>query len=274
MMHPMLNIAVQAARQSSRIILRFLDQMDKVEITEKSINDFVTQVDKMSEETIISHIKKAYPDHSIMSEESGYQKGFNEDYCWVIDPLDGTRNFMHGYPHFSISIAVMKNNVTELGLVYDPIRQELFTATRGQGAYVNSRRMRISAAKRLGQTLIATGFPFRSKENIKSYLNIFEKIFTKCGDIRRAGSAALDLAYVAAGRLDGFWESNLFNWDMAAGALMIKEAGGIVTDFQNGETYLECGSIVAGNPKIHKELVGLIRNVHELTFTSGAQEDS
>ena len=258
MMHPMLNIAVQAARQSSRIILRFLDQMDKVEITEKSINDFVTQVDKMSEETIISHIKKAYPDHSIMSEESGYQKGFNEDYCWVIDPLDGTRNFMHGYPHFSISIAVMKNNVTELGLVYDPIRQELFTATRGQGAYVNSRRMRISAAKRLGQTLIATGFPFRSKENIKSYLNIFEKIFTKCGDIRRAGSAALDLAYVAAGRLDGFWESNLFNWDIAAGALMIIEAGGIVTDFQNAETYLESGNIVAGNPKIHKELIGLI----------------
>lgn len=258
MMHPMLNIAIQAARQSSRIILRFLDQIDKVEITEKSINDFVTQVDKMSEETIMSHIKKAYPDHSILSEEKGYQKGFNEDYCWIIDPLDGTRNFMHGYPQFSISIAVTKNDVTEVGLVYDPIRQELFTATRGQGAYVNSRRMRISDAKKLGQTLIGTGFPFRSKESIKHYLDTFEKVFSKCGDIRRAGSAALDLAYVAAGRLDGFWESNLFCWDIAAGALMIKESGGIVTDFQNGETYLKCGKIVAGNPKVHKELMGLI----------------
>ena len=258
MMHPMLNIAVQAARQASRIILRFMEQMDKVEITEKTINDFVTQVDILSEEMIISHIKKAYPDHAILSEEMGYKKGFNEEYCWVIDPLDGTRNFMHGYPQFSISIAILKNNVPELGLIYDPIRQELFTATRGQGAYVNSRRMRISAAKRMGQTLIGTGFPFCNKENIKNYLTAFENVFSKCGDIRRAGSAALDLAYVAAGRLDGFWESNLHSWDMAAGALMIKEAGGIVTDFQGGETYLESGKIVAGNAKIHKELIQLI----------------
>ncbi len=259
MMHPMLNIAIQAARAASRIIVRFIDQMDKVEINEKSHNDFVTQVDKLSEEMIISHIKKAYPDHAILSEEMGHQKGFNQDYCWIIDPLDGTRNFMHGYPQFAISIAIMKNNLLELGLVYDPIRQELFTATRGQGAYVNSRRMRISATKKLEQAIIGTGFPFRNKENIKTYLSTFENVFLKCGDIRRAGSAALDLAYIAAGRLDGFWESDLKIWDIAAGALMIKEAGGIVSDFQGGETYIEHGNIVAGNPKVYKELIQLVQ---------------
>ena len=258
MMHPILNIATQAARQASRIILRFMEQMDKVSISEKSINDFVTQVDKLSEEAIISHIKKSYPHHAILSEEAGFIAGKDDEYTWVIDPLDGTRNFMHGYPQFSISIAIMKNNVTEFGLIYDPIRQELFTATRGQGAYVNSRRMRISDAKRMGQTLIATGFPFRKKENIKTYLTAFENVFSKCGDIRRAGSAALDLAYVAAGRLDGYWESDLFIWDIAAGALMVKEAGGMATDFQNTETYLESGKIIAANPKIHKELIQLI----------------
>lgn len=259
MMHPMLNIAVQAARSASRLLLRFMDQLDKVEVSEKDTNDFVTQVDKLSEETIISHIKKAYPDHAILSEERGYEKGRREEYCWVIDPLDGTRNFMQGYPQFSISIAIMKHNVVELGLVYDPLRQELFTATRGQGAYVNSRRMRISAPKKIEQALIGTGFPYKNKESIKNYLKIFESVFSQCGDIRRAGSAALELAYVAAGRLDGFWESHLHSWDIAAGALMIKEAGGIVTDFQQGENYLERGDVVAGNMKIHKELLSLIQ---------------
>jgi myo-inositol-1(or 4)-monophosphatase len=259
MMHPMLNIATQAARQASRIILRFLDQMDKVEITEKGLNDYVTQVDKLSEEMIISHIQKAYPDHSIQSEEMGYQKGRNEEYCWVIDPLDGTRNFMHGFPQFAISIAVMKNNAAELGLIYDPIRQELFTATRGQGAYVNSRRIRISQTQKIANALIGTGFPYRHKDSTQAYMTAFEKVFTQCSDIRRAGSAALDLAYVAAGRLDAFWESNLHIWDIAAGALMVKEAGGIVCDFKGGETYLEKGSIIAGNPKILRELIGLIQ---------------
>lgn len=259
MMHPMLNIAIQAARQSSRIIFRFLDQMDKVEISEKAQNDFVTQVDRMSEETIITQIKKSYPDHAILAEESGHQKGFNEDYCWVIDPIDGTRNFMHGVPHFAISIAVMKKGAVELGLVYDPIRQELFTATRGQGAYLNNRRMRISPAKKFEQTLIGTGFPYKNKEGIHTYLKTFQTVFANCGDIRRAGSATLDLAYVACGRLDGFWESGLQLWDVAAGALMIKESGGMVTDFKNGEDYLEGGTIVAGNPKVHKELLQIIQ---------------
>lgn len=258
MMHPMLNIALQASRQASRVILRFLDQMDKIEISEKSINDFVTQVDKQSEEIIITHIKKSYPDHSILAEESGYIKGRNEEICWVIDPLDGTRNFMHGFPQFAISIAVTKNNVTELGLIYDPVRQELFTATRGQGAYANSRRIRVSQAKRLAASLIGTGFPYQNKENAEQYFKSLENVFMQCGDIRRAGSAALDLAYVAAGRLDGFWQSSgLALWDYAAGVLMIKESGGTVTDFLGTEGYIESGKIVAGNPRIHKELLQL-----------------
>ena len=258
MMHPMLNIAIQAARQASRMILRYMDQMDKVEITEKSQNDFVTQIDQLSEEIIITEIQKAYPYHAILAEESGHGKN-DHDYCWIIDPLDGTRNFMHGYPQFCISIALTKKNVLELGLVYDPIRQELFTATRGQGAYLNSRRIRISENRKMDKALIGTGFPFRHKENIKNYLAAFENVFTQCSDIRRAGSAALDLAYVACGRLDAFWESNLHIWDVAAGSLMIKEAGGIVCDFQGGETHLERGNIVAGNPKILKELIALIQ---------------
>ncbi|OGT44539.1 MAG: inositol monophosphatase [Gammaproteobacteria bacterium RIFCSPHIGHO2_12_FULL_38_11] len=257
-MHPMLNIAIQAARQASKIMLRALDQMDKIEITEKNPNDFVTQVDRVSEEIIIETIHKAYPHHAILAEESGHQNNQNEEYCWVIDPLDGTRNFMQGYPQFSISIALIKKNVVELGLVYDPIRQELFTATRGQGAYLNSRRMRISPAQKMKDALIGTGFPRLDKKNTKNYLKTFENVFMQCSDIRRAGSAALDLAYVACGRLDGFWESTLKIWDMAAASLMIKESGGIVSDFQGGETYLARGNIAAANPKILRELLPLI----------------
>ncbi|OGT33444.1 MAG: inositol monophosphatase [Gammaproteobacteria bacterium RIFCSPHIGHO2_02_FULL_39_13] len=259
-MHPMLNIAIQAARQASRIILRFMDQLDKVEVSQKDQNDFVTQVDKMSEKIIITEIQKAYPHHAILAEESGSHNSSNEEYCWIIDPLDGTRNFMHGFPQFAISIAVMKKNIPELGMIYDPIRQELFTATRGQGAYVNSRRMRISTAKKLASALIGTGFPYKNKNKdcVKNYVTTFEKVLTHCGDIRRAGSATLDLAYVAAGRLDGFWESDLKIWDMAAGVLMIKEAGGMISDFHDGELYLEQGAVVAGNAKIHKELLALI----------------
>ncbi|MCX7120175.1 MAG: inositol monophosphatase family protein [Gammaproteobacteria bacterium] len=257
-MHPMLNIAIQAARQASRIMMRGLDQMDKLQITEKNPNDFVTQVDRVSEEIIIETIRKAYPHHAILAEESEHKNNKDEEYCWVIDPLDGTRNFMQGYPQFSISIALLKKNVVELGLVYDPVRQELFTATRGQGAYLNSRRMRISDNKKMNTALIGTGFPCKNKDNIKNYLQAFENVFMQCSDIRRAGSAALDLAYVACGRLDGFWESNLAIWDMAAASLMIKESGGIVSDFQGGETYLERGNIAAANPKILKELLPLI----------------
>lgn len=258
MMHPMLNIAIQASRLASKMILRNMDSMDKINITEKSRNDFVTEVDKLSEEIIINEIHKNYPNHAILGEESGEHPS-NDDFCWIIDPLDGTRNFVHGFPQFSISIAVMKKNQLETGLVYDPIRQELFTATRGQGAYLNSRRIRVSGIRKIEVALIGTGLPFRNKENTQQYFGVLEKVFTHCGDIRRAGSAALDLAYVAAGRLDGFWESNLKIWDVAAASLMIKEAGGLVTDFKGGDTYLEGENIIAGNPKIHKELITLLQ---------------
>lgn len=255
MMHPMLNIAIQAARQASKIILRFVDQLDKVTVAQKSLNDFVTQVDKLSEEIIITEIQKAYPKHSILAEESG-ETNSSSEFTWIIDPLDGTRNFMHGVPHFAISIAIMKKNQVEMGMIYDPIRQELFTATRGQGAYLNSRRIRVSETTKMATALIGTGFPFRDKNNndLRMYVEKFEKVLLVCGDMRRAGAASLDLAYVAAGRLDGYWESDLKIWDVAAGCLMIKEAGGSVTDFQGGDQYLQ-GNIVSGNPKIHKELL-------------------
>ena len=255
MISPLLNIAIQAARRSSRIILRYVDQLDKIERSEKNQNDFVTQVDKLSEEMIIEEIQKAYPTHTIIAEESGKHQKNNDDYCWIIDPLDGTRNFMHGFPQFAISIAIAKKNTIEFGVIYDPIRQELFTATRGQGAYLNNRRMRVSQTKNLAQALIGTGFPFHDKQQVKNYLSTFETIFTSCGDIRRTGSAALDLAYVAAGRLDGFWESDLEIWDIAAGSLMIQEAGGLITDFQGGKKYLDSGCVIAANTKVHPELM-------------------
>jgi len=262
-MHPMLNIAIQAARAAGKIILRFEDQMDKVSISEKNQNDLVTQVDHMSEETIIEHIKKAYPHHTILAEESGIHKGKKEaepsDYCWIIDPLDGTKNFVHGFPHYCVSIALMHKNALTLAAVYDPIRQDLFTATKGQGAYLNSRRIRVSQTKKLEHALIGTGFPFRDKQHLKPYLNTFQTIFPRASDIRRAGAAALDLAYVAAGKLDGFWEASLRPWDMAAGVLLIKEAGGMVSDFQNEGNFLDSGNIIAGNLRVHKELTSLVQ---------------
>jgi len=257
-MHPMLNIAIHAARVASRTILRYFDQLDKVDVFEKNQNDFVTQVDKQSEEIIINEIQKAYPRHAIIAEENGELNASTDEYCWIIDPLDGTRNFMQGFPHFAISIAVMKKNVLELGMVYDPIRQELFTATRGKGAYLNNRRLRVSPTKKFSATLIGTGFPFRDKEQTEHYLKHFQNVFVHCSDIRRAGSAALDLAYIAAGRLDGYWETGLHKWDIAAGALMIKEAGGSITDFKGTENYMENGNVIAGNMKTQKELFTLL----------------
>lgn len=257
MQHPFINIATQAARSASKIILSFMDQLDTLEINKKNVaSDVVTQVDLLAEEEIINHIKKAYPDHSILAEESGLQEG--NEYCWVIDPLDGSNNYIHGFPHFAISIAVKKGKSIEAGIVYDPIRQELFSAVRGQGAYVDQRRMRVSEIKKLESALIGTGFPFRKKQHIKPYLTTFESIFSEVSGIRRAGSAALDLSYVAAGRIDGFWEASLSEWDMAAGVLLVQEAGGIVTDFNGDENYLFAGNIIAGNPKIQRSLQEIV----------------
>lgn len=258
-MHPMLNIAIQAVRQASKIIVRFEDQLDKLTVNEKSQNDLVTQVDHMAEEEIIASINRAYPNHAFLAEESGRHGEQSNEFCWIIDPLDGTKNFVHGFPQYCISIALLHKNQLEIGVVYDPIRQDLFTAVKGQGAHLNNRRIRVSGTKKLENALVGTGFPFRDKSHIKPYLNTFQTIFPKVSDIRRAGAAALDLAYVAAGKLDGFWEATLKPWDMAAGVLLIKEAGGIVSDFHNEGRFMDSGNIVAGNPKIHKELIGLIQ---------------
>jgi myo-inositol-1(or 4)-monophosphatase len=256
-MHPLLNIAIQAARQASKTILRFMDRLDTIEINRKARNDFVTEVDRRSEQEIIQVIRKAYPEHAILGEESGYNEG-NET-CWVIDPLDGTTNYIHGFPHFCISIAVKNHGQLEAGVVYDPVRNELFAAARGKGATLNDRRIRVSAVKKLEEALIGTGFPQREIEHAQEFLKTFQLVFPACAGIRRAGAAALDLAYVAAGRLDGFWEAYLKEWDMAAGILMIQEAGGMVSDFHGGKEF-SAGNIVAGNSKTHKALVDIISN--------------
>jgi len=257
MQHPLINIATEAARSASKIILRYIDHMERIEITEKNLNEIVTEVDILAEEEIIHHIQKAYPDHSILAEERGHIEG--NEYCWIIDPLDGTKNYVHSFPHFAISIAVKKGDKMEIGLVYDPIRNELFTAARGQGAHMNNRRIRVSACKKIENALIGTGFPFKKKQHIKPYISTFESIFLSASGLRRAGAAALDLAYVAAGRLDGFWEASLKEWDMAAGTLLIQEAGGMLGDFQGEDKYLYSGNIIAGNPKIYKSLLELVQ---------------
>lgn len=257
-MHPMLNIAVRAARQAGNLIARSAEHVDRLSITSKAPNDFVTDVDRLAEQEIIRVIHKAYPDHAILAEESGTQRQ-GAEYQWIIDPLDGTTNFLHGFPQFAVSIALQYKGRTEQAVVYDPVSQELYTASRGSGAQLNGRRIRVSPRRSLEGALLGTGFPFRQKHLLPAYLNTFTALLEEVADIRRAGSAALDLAYVAAGRLDGFWEFGLSSWDMAAGALLIQEAGGVVTDFAGGENYLETGNIVAGNIKLHPVILRKLR---------------
>ena len=259
-MYPMLNIAIQAARNAARIIVRFVDRLDTISINEKNRNNFITQVDKLSEEEIIYTIHKAYPNHTILSEEMKIQK-YDDDYIWIIDPLDGTTNFIHGFPQFAISIALKYRETLEIGLIYDPLRQELFTTSRGNGAQINNRKIRVSSSKQLIYALIGTGFPFKEKGLLPTYIETFKAVFLQSSGVRRAGSTALDLAYVAAGRLDGFWEMSLQPWNMAAGILLITEAGGLVSDFKGGKDYMENGNIVTGNPRIHKLLLEIISNI-------------
>jgi myo-inositol-1(or 4)-monophosphatase len=254
MKDPIVNIAVRAARAAGNIIIRAVDRLDSLHITEKQPRDFVTEIDQQAEREIIKIIHKAHPTHGILSEECGEIPG--DDFTWIIDPLDGTRNFIHGFPQFSVSIAVSYKGKIEHGVIYDPVRQELFTATRGRGAQLNERRIRVSKRATLEECLLGTGFPYRQSDaHIQAYTDSLHAILPICGDVRRAGSAALDLAYVAAGRLDGFWEMGLKIWDFAAATLMIKEAGGLVSDFSGSEDYLKTGNIITGNPKILKALL-------------------
>ena len=256
-MHPMLNIAVRAARNAGDLIQRSSENISQLTISKKSKNDFVSEVDRMAEQEIIQVIKYAYPDHSILAEESGEHKG--NEFTWVIDPLDGTTNYLHGYPQYAVSIALKNKGKTEVGVIYDPLRDELFTAEKGGGAMLNNRKIRVSKQTDLSTALIGTGFPFKFPQHLDAYLNMFKTLTPATAGIRRAGSAALDLAYLATGRLDGFWEIGLKEWDMAAGILLVQEAGGVVTDFSFDDQYVQSGNIITGNPKMHQAIYQAIQ---------------
>ena len=256
-MHPMLNIAVKAARRAGSIINRASQDIDLLTVQRKGNHDYVSEVDKMAEQAIVETLLEAYPDHAILAEEGGAQG--NSEYVWIIDPLDGTTNFLHGLPQFAVSIALQHKGLLSQAVVYDPSRNELYTATRGRGSYLNDRRLRVSKLTRLEDALIGTGFPYHEFAFMETYLKIFKDLIPKVAGVRRPGAASLDLAYVAAGRYDGFWEAGLKPWDMAAGMLIIQEAGGLVTDFEGGENVLGSGNIVGGNPKIFAQLLGIIQ---------------
>lgn len=255
-MQPMLNIAVRAARSAGEIILRSADKASHLAVDSKGKNDFATEIDRLAEKEIISIIKAAYPEHSILAEESGEHAG--NDFVWIIDPLDGTTNFIHGFPQYAVSIALKYKDRIEIGVVYDPQRDELFTAKRGGGAMLNNRRLRVTGLTSMKGALIGTGFPFKVPHHLDAYLNMFRAITIDSAGIRRAGSAALDLAYLAAGRLDAFWEIELKEWDMAAGILLVKEAGGVATDFSFKDNYLASGNLIAGSPRMHQLMYQLI----------------
>ncbi len=252
-MHPMLNIAVRAARAAGDLIVREIDRIHDITFDQKSENDFVTEVDKGAEGIIIETIGKSYPEHAFLAEESG-QTGDSE-FVWIIDPLDGTTNFMHSFPHYAISIALQHKGRLDQAVIYDPLRQELFTASRGKGAQLNNRKIRVSSRQQLQGSLLGTGFPFRHGEDIDIFLDSFRRLYPLVAGIRRAGSAALDLAYVACGRLDGFWEYNLNSWDIAAGALLVQEAGGINGELNGGVDFLNSGNIISANPRMLKAML-------------------
>lgn len=253
----MITIALRAARKAGEIIARSVDRLDIVKFDEKGVNNFVSEVDRNAEQEIIYLLKKTYPDHCFLGEEGGQQGNPDSEYRWIIDPLDGTTNFLRGIPHFAVSIACEYRGQLEHAVVLDPIRREEFTASRGRGAQLNGKRIRVSPRKSLDGALIGTGIPYknRSEEAIPDYMASLQAVAEKTAGLRRAGAASLDLAYVAAGRLDGFWEIGLSRWDVAGGALLIREAGGLLSDFQGGNTYLESGNIVCGNPKLLKALL-------------------
>jgi myo-inositol-1(or 4)-monophosphatase len=257
-MHPMVNIAVRAARSAGDIITRNMDRLDRIKVVTKQNNDFVSNVDHMAEQAIISTIKHAYPDHGIYAEESGKQDA-DADHLWIIDPLDGTTNYLHGFPQFGVSIAMQHKGRLEAGVIYDPVSQELFTASRGNGATLNDKKIRVTGHKGLENALLGTGFPYYDHSYLDTYLETMKAFMQKTAGIRRPGSAALDLAWVAAGRIDGFWEFNLKAWDIAAGAIIVREAGGIVSDFENKDGYLVSGDIIAAAPKVFPEMLAIIQ---------------
>ena len=263
-MQPMLNTAVRAARRAATIINRASFDLEQIQVEQKAPNDYVTEVDKAAEEAIIDVLLSAYPTHAVLAEESGGSNNLNDESenVWIIDPLDGTTNFMHQFPAYCISIALQQKGVMTQAVIYDPVHNDLFTATKGGGAFLNNKRIRVSKTDRLSKALIGTGFANRNKDEkaLKEFLRMFEVMTLNSQGLRRPGSAALDLAYVACGRYDGYFEENLKIWDIAAGALIVSEAGGIVADFDGEAGYLKSGNIVAGSPRIFGQMLPLLQS--------------
>ncbi len=259
-MHPMLNTAVKAARRGAAIINRASFDTDRLQITEKSNSDFATEVDQAAEQAIIEVLLKAYPDHAVLAEESGASANLHDEneYVWIIDPLDGTTNFIHGFPQYCVSIALQHRGVITQAVIYDPSRNDLFTATKGAGAFLNDKRLRVTKHDRIGNALIATGFANRANQTLDQYMQMQRVLIEKAQTVRNLGSAALDLAYIAAGRFDGFCLKGLKPWDIAAGSLMITESGGIVTDFKGESDYLYKGDIIAASPKVFGQMLTLL----------------
>ena len=268
-MHPMLTIAVKAARRAGAIINRAARDVDVLAVVRKRHNDFVTEVDKAAEQAIIDVLRRAYPEHAILAEESGASAGTApgsddgpgqpSEYTWIIDPLDGTTNFIHGFPQYAVSVAVQHRGALTHAVVYDPTKNELFTASKGGGAFLNDRRIRVSKCQRLDDALVGTGFPFKELSRLDLYIRQLSFMMSKSSGVRRAGAAALDLAYVACGRLDAFWELGLAKWDMAAGALLIAEAGGLVADLSGEQDFMQTGDVVAATPKVFPALLEAMR---------------
>jgi len=256
-MVPMINIALRAARKAGELIVRASDELDRIDVVSKGVNDFVSEVDIAAEREIIQQLHKAWPRHAILGEETGLSGDADADYRWLIDPLDGTTNYVRGIPHYAVSIACLHKGRLEHAVIVDPVRREEFTASRGRGAQLNGRRIRVSKRSGLDGALLGTGIPFKEHcdDRLAPYAKTLELLAGQCAGIRRAGAASLDLAYVAAGRLDAFWEIGLSAWDIAAGALLVKEAGGLVADLDASENYLESGNVVCGNPKCFKAVL-------------------
>jgi len=257
-MHALLNVAVMAARRAGATLIRNLVRLEKLKVEQKGRNEYVSEADHAAERAVIDVIRKHYPEHAILAEESGAQGDEGSDTVWIIDPLDGTTNYLHGFPVFAVSIGVQVDGRMAHAVVYDPLRQELFTATRGAGAQLDEHKIRVSGQKELERALVGTGFPYRQADSeLQPYLGMLGKVVRNTSGVRRPGAAALDLCYVAAGRLDAFWETGLAPWDMAAGALIIREAGGIVSALDGGENFLDTGHILCGTPKIYSGLAKL-----------------
>jgi myo-inositol-1(or 4)-monophosphatase len=274
-LHPMLNIAVKAARAAGSIINRAAIDVERLAVANKGLNDFVSEVDLASEAAIIETILEAYPGHAILAEESGRQHGAkHSEYLWIIDPLDGTTNFLHGLPVYAVSIALAFRGKVEQAVVFDPARNDMFFASKGRGAFLNDRRLRVSKRIRLGDALIGTGFPFRKGDNFKRYMQMFEAVMTQCAGLRRPGAAALDLCYVAAGWYDGFFETGLSPWDVAAGSLMVTEAGGLVGNFTGEADFLYQREVVAGTPKIYGQLVPILAPHSRAIADAPASDDT